>query len=163
MKKISKRYSERELSRLFAIMADYQLTHSSSSVEQVISDFKNEQYNYPGIDGVSFADISVDLFTELVHKIDQNRQEIDRTVKLKLDKKWTFSRMDPVIVSILRAAVCELLFFKGIPSKVIFKSYNGLAKAFLNDGDLFFISGILNAVARENRDVSEFKEETGDM
>ena len=167
MKKFSKKFGERSAARLYAVMADYQLTHSSESVDVVINDFtfsetrqeseEFEELAFPGIEGVTLTNVSVKWFEELIRKISDKRKDIDFEIKKNLDKKWTFGRMDPVLVAVLRASVCEILFYPNIPSPVIFKEYDNIAKAFLSNGEVSFVTGILNVIARSHRDASEFK------
>lgn len=168
MKKFSKKFGERSTARLYAVMADYQLTHSDETVDMVINDFifsasqensgESADFTFPGIEGINLSNASIDWFKELIQKISDNRKDIDSEIKKNLDKKWTFNRMNPVLIAVLRAAVCEILFYQNIPSPVIFKEYDNVAKAFLSDEEVSFITGILNVIARIHRNASEFKE-----
>ena len=62
-------------------------------------------------------------------------------------KGWKTSRMGKVDLSILRLAVCEILFDEEVPDKVAINEAVELAKKFGGDESPSFINGVLGKVA----------------
>ena len=67
----------------------------------------------------------------------------------KYGKNWSVNRMPKVDLSILRLAICELVFIEEIPSKVSINEAIELAKLYCDDKAPKFINGILGSVVNE--------------
>lgn len=61
---------------------------------------------------------------------------------------WTIDRITKVSLSILRIAVCEMLFLDDIPVGVSINEAVELAKNYANVEDSQFINGVLGSVAK---------------
>lgn len=152
MIKNENRSGYRKLARLCVVMGVYQRDVTGDSVYKVTNDFFGMALDHLlDTSELKIGNISKSRFKSLLEEISQNQEIIDREIKLNLTKDWTFSRIDRVVVSILRAAVCELLFFKEVPSKVLFKEYVDIGGCFLSEEDVRFLTGILNSIARRLR------------
>ncbi|MBR1734332.1 MAG: transcription antitermination factor NusB [Alphaproteobacteria bacterium] len=102
-------------------------------------------------ESISLSDMDKKFLKELLDKTQQNLLEIDKVIENHLSKNWTIDRLDPVVKCILRLGITELLFFKNIPSNVVFNEYIEIAKAFLDIGEVSFINGLLNKVEKSVR------------
>lgn len=58
-------------------------------------------------------------------------------------KDWTMERISKVNLSILRLAMCEILFMEDIPFQVSINEAVELAKKFGDDDSPSFINGVL--------------------
>ncbi len=89
-------------------------------------------------------------FTEsLIHKTNENLALIDTEISTYA-VGWSLERMNRVTLSVLRLAVCEILYFDDIPDSVSINEAVELAKKYAGEKDSAFINGILGSVTRGN-------------
>ena len=74
--------------------------------------------------------------------------EIDREIESHA-KDWSLSRIAKVDLSILRVAVYELLYERGIPVGATVNEAVELAKVFGGEKSAKFINGVLGAIAKD--------------
>jgi N utilization substance protein B len=74
--------------------------------------------------------------------------EIDALIK-KSTKGWTLERMAVVDRNILRAAICEMLYFTDIPPKVAINEAIEIAKKYGSEESGQFVNGILDKILKE--------------
>lgn len=134
--------------RLAAVQILYQLeiNPSSTATEETIKEFLTsttewQHKNAPTPDRAFLQDI---LFT-----IQERSEEIDQFLEDALRPKFTLKRFEPVIRSIFRAAVSELLTQYQVPAKIILNDYVSLGYDFGEETGL--INGVLDKVARRLR------------
>ena len=89
------------------------------------------------------SDFTKRLATETVANLD----EIDAKIK-EYTVGWTLDRITKVSLSILRIAVCEILFFDDVPVGVSINEAVELAKNYATKEDSQFINGVLGSIAR---------------
>ena len=82
------------------------------------------------------------LFKQVYEKL----PEIDAVIE-QYAIGWKKERISKVALSVLRLAICEILFVDSIPSGVSANEAVELAKKYDHDKAPAFINGILNAVA----------------
>ena len=91
-------------------------------------------------------------FTEkLVMKTVENREEIDSVIE-KYAEGWSLGRLTKASLSILRLAVCEILFFDEIPTGVSINEAVNLGKKYAGTKDSAFINGVLGSIARSSEE-----------
>ncbi len=83
---------------------------------------------------------------ELLESTLEHREEIDRRLT-EVIMNWQPERVAAVDRQILRLAVCELLYFPEIPSKVTLNEYIEVAKTFSGQEAAPFINGVLDRIA----------------
>lgn len=89
------------------------------------------------------------LFTESLVKVTfEKLDEIDGIIE-KYSIGWKISRLPKVTLSVLRLAVCEILFVDSVPSSVSVNEAVELAKKYAAESDASFINGILGTFLRE--------------
>jgi transcription antitermination factor NusB len=76
----------------------------------------------------------------------QHLAQIDEVITRKV-QRWELSRIAVVDKTILRLAICELLFFPDIPQKVSINEAIELAKLYSTKESGRFVNGILDSVA----------------
>ena len=89
------------------------------------------------------------LFCETLTKsVFENLDAIDSVIE-KYSIGWKISRLPKVMLSILRLAVCEIMFVDSIPESVSANEAVELAKKYATDADASFINGIIGTYLRE--------------
>lgn len=78
-----------------------------------------------------------------------HKNEIDEQIK-KFALGWDINRLVKMDKDILRIAICELLYVKDAPVKVVIDEAVELAKKYSTDDSSSFVNGILGKVVIEN-------------
>ncbi len=86
---------------------------------------------------------SVSLFKQTYEKL----SEIDAVIE-KYAIGWKIDRLSKVTLSVLRLAICEILFVDSIPQGVSANEAVELAKKYATADDAAFINGILGSFIR---------------
>ena len=84
---------------------------------------------------------------EIIHGCVKNIKPIDDQIDQSI-KNWRFDRINSVDLYILRIAVFEILFSKGIPVPVSIKEAIVLALKYSSDESCSFINGILDTISK---------------
>ena len=90
-------------------------------------------------------------FKELIHGIPANKEEIDNAIKPFMNR--SMSDIDPVELAVLRLATYELLKRPDVPYRVIINEALQLTKKFGSVEGYKFINGILDRIAKSNREI----------
>ena len=110
-------------------------------VHRVLGPFWQDTENDPEVR--SFA-------TQLVSGVAENLAEIDDLIT-EYSEHWEIHRMSIVDRSILRSAICELLYRDDIPPKVVINEALELANTFSSQDSGKFINGILDKLMTHRR------------
>lgn len=86
---------------------------------------------------------SVSLFKQTYEKL----SEIDAVIE-KYAIGWKIDRLSKVTLSVLRLAICEILFVDSIPQGVSANEAVELAKKYATADDAAFINGVLGSFIR---------------
>lgn len=84
----------------------------------------------------------------LVRGIGSKRSELDAAIEAHAEN-WTVERMAVVDRNILRIAVYELLYSKGVPYRAVIDEAVELAKRYGTDESGAFINGVVDRVRKE--------------
>jgi N utilization substance protein B len=136
--------AERRRSRRLAMQALYQWQLSGENVQEIINQFLAEQ-------DVQGADL--EYFRELMEKITQSTDELDKTIAPLLDRP--IETVGAVERAILYIASYEFLHRMDIPYKVVISEAVALTKKFGADQAHKFINGVLDRSAKENRKLEQ--------
>lgn len=94
-------------------------------------------------------DLEIDSFARnLAEKTGEMRIFLDDIIN-KYSLKWKVERISKVAASILRMALCEMMYIEGVPVGATINEAVELAKKYGGDEDASFINGILGAIARD--------------
>ncbi len=85
--------------------------------------------------------------TEIIRGCVKNIKPIDDQIGQSI-KNWRFERINSVDLNILRIAVFEILFSRGIPVPVSIKEAIVLALKYSSDESCSFINGILDSISK---------------
>ena len=86
------------------------------------------------------------FYTDLVHKTLQADEELEALIAQKA-KNWALDRIMLLDKTIIKLALCEMLYFINIPVKVSINEYIDLSKAYSMPKSSQFVNGLLDAVA----------------
>ncbi len=130
---------------------------------------KEREYAFKGIfqldfhpESQDFSD-SVDSFFEseevdlnygktLVRVTQEHLEEIDAILNVYLKETWQIDRIPKIEKSILRMAICELLFMKeSIPFQIIINEAIELTKKYGDENGKNYVNGILNKLVKDGR------------
>ena len=134
--------TERHNSRRYAVQAMYQWQMAGAPISEIEHDFVTQHIE---------KKLDMDYFKELIHNIPAHKDEIDNAIKPFLHR--SMSDIDPVELAVLRLATYELLKRAEIPYRVIINEALKLTKEFGSVEGYKFINGILDRIARANREV----------
>lgn len=86
------------------------------------------------------------FYTDLVRKTLQRDEELEALIAQKA-KNWAIDRVMLLDKTIIKLALCEMLYFTNIPTKVSINEYIDLSKAYGMPKSSQFVNGLLDAVA----------------
>ncbi len=135
---------------------EFEINARAASTEDLIATVTN---NYTAADFKSIFEIpdgvSVKLhanyMSELVTYTINNLSKIDNIIIMHLAPGWTYEAMHVALVSILRVAIAELLYFPEVPYKVIINEFTTLASEIVKDAEVPFVNSLLDHVRIEYR------------
>ena len=111
--------------------------HPEITVEEMISMAVEARY------------LQTDEFAVLLAKTaDEQQPEIDSIIENNAIV-WKKDRISRVSLSLLRLALCEMLFIEEVPTNVSINEAVELAKLYASQEDAAFINGVLGAAARK--------------
>ena len=88
-----------------------------------------------------------EFIEKIVSAASTHLEEIDEIIG-KYAKGWSVNRMSKVDLAVLRVAVCEMVFIKETPFKVIINEAIELVKKYSLDESPAFVNGILGMLSK---------------
>uniref|UniRef100_UPI003FF09CDC transcription antitermination factor NusB n=1 Tax=Candidatus Fimivicinus sp. TaxID=3056640 RepID=UPI003FF09CDC len=111
--------------------------HPEITVEEIISAAVEARY------------LQTDEFAVLLAKtVDEKQPEIDSMIEQNAIG-WRKDRISRVSLSLLRLALCEMLYIEDVPTSVSINEAVELAKIYASQEDASFINGVLGTVSRK--------------
>ncbi len=152
---------QRQVARLAAVQALFQLEANGQTAASVIHEFKEFRLNQATREQ-EVTSVDRALFSQIVASVDREIRELDTKIEGVLVGGWTILRLDPTSRALLRAACFEL---KGssVPARVIIKEYVDIAGGFGGKEETAFVNAALDTLARKIRqeEMSKRAEEGG--
>ena len=127
--------------RIAAVQALFQL-------EAQGPDFAGELAGF--LESQELAPADIVRTRQLLDRATEKRAEIDEWIK-GTAQHWDLQRITPIDRSILRLAICEMLFVERTPPKVAINEAIELAKDFGEADSPRFINGLLDAIWRKSK------------
>lgn len=87
---------------------------------------------------------SYKFLKELVKFTHQDITYVDSLISDNLGDGWEIENLSPLLLSILRIAVCELKFYPETSTKIIISEYTDIANSLLDENDVGFVNSILD-------------------
>lgn len=100
-----------------------------------------------GILEIAQDDKNASYMEELVKNVQERVQEIDEKISSFLRSGWRLERISRVDLSILRLAVCEMVY-GGVPAGIVINEAIELSRKYSTEEIGSFINGVLGSVAR---------------
>lgn len=95
---------------------------------------------------------STEFAGNLVKSVLEHQEKLDNLIKPKLEH-WDFERVNLMDKNVLRVAIAEMLYFPEIPIKVSIDEAIELAKKYSYAEAGSFVNGILDAIAKSNKEI----------
>ena len=128
---------KRTQAREFALQILYLCEMNPEPVENLLSDFWEQQENAPD---------EIREFAEAIVKgVHENKPLLDQVISKSADN-WELDRMAVVDRNILRLAAYELLYRDDIPPKVAINEAVNIAKKFSQEESGKFVNGVLDRI-----------------
>ncbi len=145
----------RTASRVAAVQALFQSEQTGEAVEAIVQQFVRHRLGeLPGTGGFEEGrapDADVALFSRIVRAAVQQQDRLDALVAEALPPEWPFTRLDPVLRALLRAAGAELTMSEGPPARVVINEYLDVAHGFFTGDEPRMANGLLDRLARTLR------------
>ena len=91
---------------------------------------------------------SIDYIKDCILGIENNKEEINKTIEGSLTEEWKIDRISKINLSLLKLAIYEIKY-KDIPYKVEINEVVELAKKYGEEKSAKFINGALAKVVKE--------------
>lgn len=92
------------------------------------------------------------MLVTLLESERQHEPMIDEHIRESMGAAWAPDRLGPLLESILRVAVAELLAKPDRSPSIIINEYVSLTQAYFDDNEVGFINGILATIAKKLRE-----------
>jgi transcription antitermination protein NusB len=143
--------SRRSVARLAAVQALYQLElNPGVDPAAVVREFTGHRFGHE-IDGDQYAEADPVLFSDIVHGVAVDQEQLDAAISAVLTEGWPISRLDAVLRAILRAGAYELVHRHDVPPRVSISEYTAVAHAFFVGKEPGLANGVLDRLGRNLR------------
>jgi transcription antitermination protein NusB len=141
----------RSVARLVAVQALYQLElNRGADAEAVVREFARHRFGHE-IDGDRYGEADPALFSDVVHGVTADLEQLDTTISAALTEEWPLQRLDTVLRAILRAGAYELVHRRDVPPRVAISEYTAVAHAFFSGKEPGLANGVLDKLGRTLR------------
>jgi transcription antitermination factor NusB len=128
----------RRRARELALEALYRVEIAEDPPEQVLEDIFTRRVH---------DEETRNFTTRVVMETWKHLREIDERISYTVEN-WNISRIAVIDKNVLRAAICELLYFPDVPEKVVIDEAIELAKKYSTADSGRFVNGILDRIAK---------------
>ena len=142
------KFKERKEAREAAMTLLYSLGYTPDTVEYQIECFMEEEHVK------NFSKKALDYIMDVARGTLDKLPEVDEFIK-KYCQDWSFDRIAPVDVAVLRLAIYEMLYRKDIPRTVSINEAVNIAKKYGHDDSQNFVNGVLGSIYKELEEVKE--------
>ena len=140
----------RSAARLAAVQALYQQEMEGTPLARLLHEFHEHRLGAT-IEDAQYHDAERDFFDDIVQGVSARREEIDGMIAGRLAEGWTLERLDRPMRAILRAGAYELIARTDVPVGTAISEYVDVAHAFYDKRESGFVTGLLDAIAKEAR------------
>ena len=129
--------------RLLVVQALYELSINENRSQTPIKEiFTNiiEQTDFK--QKINYSDLK---FAEKIYEgVTNNLDEINKILKVSINKKVKINTMDKLLISIFRSAIYEILFSNNASKKIVISEYLLIANHFFGNNETALINGVLD-------------------
>ena len=129
--------------RLLVVQALYELSINENRSQTPINEiFANivEQTDYKKKMNNSNLKFAEKIYEGVMENID----EINKILKVSMNKKIKINTMDKLLISIFRSAIYEILFSDKVTKKIVISEYLLIANRFFGNNETALINGVLD-------------------
>ena len=129
--------------RLLVVQALYELSINENRSQTPINEiFANivEQTDYKKKMNNSNLKFAEKIYEGVMEYID----EINKILKVSMNKKIKINTMDKLLISIFRSAIYEILFSDNVTKKIVISEYLLIANRFFGNNETALINGVLD-------------------
>ena len=129
--------------RLLVVQALYEMSINENRSQTPIKEiFANivEQSDYKKKINNSNLNFAKKIYEGVLENID----EINKILRLSMNKKVKTNTMDKLLISIFRSAIYEILFSDNVAKKIVISEYLLIANHFFGNKETAFINGVLD-------------------
>ena len=129
--------------RLLVVQALYELSINENRSHTPIKEiFKNiiEQSDY----NKKINNSNLNFAEKIYEGVTENIDEINKILRVSMNKKVKTNTMDKLLISILRSAIYEILFSDNVTKKIVISEYLLIANRFFGNNETAFINGVLD-------------------
>ena len=154
----------RKTAREIAIQLSFAAASSCSDIDTLMERFFDaEHYETLGDEHPLFNDYPDDSQMEYIKRLltllTENKITIDDCIE-RYSKGWRLERISRTALSILRCAVCEILFMDEIPNAAAINEAVELDKGYDEPETVAFVNGVLGGIVRGELHAGETNEES---
>ena len=129
--------------RLIVVQALYELSINENRIQTPINEiFANivEHTEYKKKMNNTNLKFAEKIYAGVMENID----EINKTLKVSMNKKVKINTMDKLLISIFRSAIYEILFSDNVTKKIVISEYLLIANRFFGNNETALINGVLD-------------------
>ena len=129
--------------RLLVVQALYELSINENRSQTPINEiFANivEHTDYKRKTNNTNLKFAEKIYAGVIENID----EINKILKVSMNKKVKINTMDKLLISIFRSAIYEILFTNDASKKIVISEYLLIANRFFGNNETALINGVLD-------------------
>ena len=129
--------------RLIVVQALYELSINENRIQTPINEiFANivEHTEYKKKMNNTNLKFAEKIYAGVMENID----EINKILKVSMNKKVKINTMDKLLISIFRSAIYEILFSDNVTKKIVISEYLLIANRFFGNNETALINGVLD-------------------
>tara|TARA_B100000686_G_scaffold344135_1_gene426216 strand:+ start:1344 stop:1859 length:516 start_codon:yes stop_codon:yes gene_type:complete len=139
----------RSAARLAAVQALYQIEESNISAENAIEEFLSYRIGKGLGENNNYQKVDTEYFSLIVTGVSVQLSQLDNELEKCISVNWNINRLGPLMHSLLRAGIFELLNRPDIPVKVVISEYIELSHDFFDSKDSAFVNAVLDCVSKK--------------
>lgn len=142
----------RTTAREIAIQLGFAAAATGESPEELFDRFfEKEHYETLAEEDALYSEYpgrqQLDYIRRLTKGVEEHRGEIDAYIR-RYAKGWKLERISKTALSVLRCAICEILYMEDIPNAAAINEAVELAKGYDEPDTVSFVNGVLGGFMR---------------
>lgn len=143
------------VARIASIQAlyQYQINNNKQTIDELVFNISQYYKDEESKEELEISDsvrikVNMALFSNILKFTIENIDSIDETILSSLGETWKWENLHITLVALLRAAICELIYFPDTPYKVVINEFTDIASDMLKDNEVPFVNSVLDNVVK---------------